>query len=716
MDKPHAFLSYARIDDEFYGGAITKLRKWLELGVRVATGDRSFTIFQDIEAIEFGQHWPSRLDEALANARFLIPVLSPSFFTSEPCRDELTKFLELEERAGRRDLILPVYFVTTPLLERPTLRTADLLAQAIHERQWRDWRQHAHLSADHPDYRRVIFNLASAIAVAMERIEMTGNRPQLAAAGTISRHVEELPATRNLQGRRHLVGRSQLIKHALTVICESNTLLLEGPPGEGKTVLLMELGNLMYESDAIDVERVYYFDFDDSIDNGSDFDADLYEFLAGPDDGKRDGKRLSDSRRELSRILQKQKCLIILDNIHVAGIFWDTVKYLAAKLPQSNYLMLATRQALKMNESALSNLPTIRVTGLSERDVRNMVHSRFLEFNIKARLKDINTVSRNIYCLTRGNPLATIIILGYIKINGIDTVDFINDEPHNISNVLSIIIKRTWDQLDPPTRTLLLRAATFYSFERRVLLHLSGLDHDVALTAFSVLLARFLLMDFRIGEGETARYGLHPMIRFLVRFRTPGTSLVYSSVMNRTADFYLNYCLEKKVRLWEGIERYRGIESEWDNIFSSIQWFRECGKHAAVITMVLAAADYLLVRGRWDECYELGTMAIASSDQLGLTAEKAWLTIHTIGYIDTNRGNEEQAIQLLQHSYRIYEASGDLSGRVEALWHLGRVFRKSGRLADAEDAYKELRLMSPHTGKNHLEALALNEIGKLEQA
>ena len=48
------------------------------------------------DGIAFGEHWPSRLDEALASARFLIPILSPSFITSEPCRDELRKFLAHE--------------------------------------------------------------------------------------------------------------------------------------------------------------------------------------------------------------------------------------------------------------------------------------------------------------------------------------------------------------------------------------------------------------------------------------------------------------------------------------------------------------------------------------------------------------------------------------------------------------------------------------------
>src|SRR3954451_14248416 len=110
--EPHAFLSYTRLHDEIHGGGITALRRQLELGVRVVTGDRTFTIFQDIEGIAFGEHWPSRLDEALAGARFLFPGLGPTFFTSEACCAALRKFLAQERAAGRRDLILPIHFVT----------------------------------------------------------------------------------------------------------------------------------------------------------------------------------------------------------------------------------------------------------------------------------------------------------------------------------------------------------------------------------------------------------------------------------------------------------------------------------------------------------------------------------------------------------------------------------------------------------------------------
>jgi len=168
-DRPEAFLSYTRLDDEFFGGAITSLRRLLELGVQVVTGDRTFKIFQDVDGIELGQKWQKRLDEAISTSWFLIPVVTPLFFTSDPCRDELGRFLKHEKGLGRDDLILPIYFVTAPVLERPELLAADPLASEIGSRQRYDWRVRADLPLDDPQMRRAVRELAEKVAVAMER-------------------------------------------------------------------------------------------------------------------------------------------------------------------------------------------------------------------------------------------------------------------------------------------------------------------------------------------------------------------------------------------------------------------------------------------------------------------------------------------------------------------------------------------------------------------
>jgi formylglycine-generating enzyme required for sulfatase activity len=166
---PQAFLSYTRLDDQGHDGGITALRAALELQVRIVTGDDSFEIFQDVDAIAFGEHWPKRLDQALAASRFLIPVLSPRFFRSAPCRDELRKFLAHEQAAGRDDLILPIYLVDTPVLDRAPLRAADELARAIHERQRWDWRPHAFAHPGDPALRKAVRELAKAIAERLDQ-------------------------------------------------------------------------------------------------------------------------------------------------------------------------------------------------------------------------------------------------------------------------------------------------------------------------------------------------------------------------------------------------------------------------------------------------------------------------------------------------------------------------------------------------------------------
>ena len=63
-----AFLSYTRPDDRFFGGNITAMCQVLELGVQVVTGNRDFTIFQDVDGIGLGEDWRDKLADAIAGS------------------------------------------------------------------------------------------------------------------------------------------------------------------------------------------------------------------------------------------------------------------------------------------------------------------------------------------------------------------------------------------------------------------------------------------------------------------------------------------------------------------------------------------------------------------------------------------------------------------------------------------------------------------------
>ncbi len=166
--QPIAFLSYVRADDEHEGGRLSQFRELLGREVRMQTGEE-FPIFQDRNDIRWGQNWKQRLDDSLDAVTFLIPVITPGFFKSKPCRDELARFLAREKSLGRSDLVLPVYYINCPTLNDEVKRAGDDLAQAIYEHQYADWRELRFEPFTAPEMRRQIAKLATQIGEAIAR-------------------------------------------------------------------------------------------------------------------------------------------------------------------------------------------------------------------------------------------------------------------------------------------------------------------------------------------------------------------------------------------------------------------------------------------------------------------------------------------------------------------------------------------------------------------
>jgi MinD-like ATPase involved in chromosome partitioning or flagellar assembly len=159
--KPLVFLSYSRRDDQQTGGKITQLREALELAASSVVGE-DFVIFQDVDGIEWGQRWQGRLDEALKESQFLIPIITPSYLRSESCRNELEKFLSLE-REGQRRSILPVYFRSVADFEGGR----DPLARELNLRGFKDWRHLRHRTLDDPEVQREVDEMAEELGAAL---------------------------------------------------------------------------------------------------------------------------------------------------------------------------------------------------------------------------------------------------------------------------------------------------------------------------------------------------------------------------------------------------------------------------------------------------------------------------------------------------------------------------------------------------------------------
>jgi hypothetical protein len=137
---PKAFFSYVQQDDRHDAGRLSHLRERLQGEIRLQTGVK-IEIFQDVRDLNWGDRWKEKVLDAAAGALFLIPVITPAYFRSDPCRQEYEAFKALERRIGARGgFILPIYWVETDELSDPESRAGNAWAEELAANQWVDWR------------------------------------------------------------------------------------------------------------------------------------------------------------------------------------------------------------------------------------------------------------------------------------------------------------------------------------------------------------------------------------------------------------------------------------------------------------------------------------------------------------------------------------------------------------------------------------------------
>ena len=131
---PGAFFSYVRFNDDRDDGRIGQLCEDLSREVQAQTGD-PFPIWRDRNDIAWGEQWEERLNHGLDAATFLLVVITPSWFKSLYCRKEFERFLKVEKKRARRDLILPIVYIEARVVTDEKLREQDPIAQELARRQ-----------------------------------------------------------------------------------------------------------------------------------------------------------------------------------------------------------------------------------------------------------------------------------------------------------------------------------------------------------------------------------------------------------------------------------------------------------------------------------------------------------------------------------------------------------------------------------------------------
>lgn len=165
------FFSYSREDDADSYGRLSALRGRIQAELRGQLGrtPKTFRLWQDKEAIASGTLWESEIKNAVSQAVFFIPIITPTVIASRYCRFELEAFLDREASLGRDDLIFPIVYIDVPGLEDGTDLENDRILSLIARRQYVDWREFRYLEVDSTEVRREVGRFCTDIRNALRR-------------------------------------------------------------------------------------------------------------------------------------------------------------------------------------------------------------------------------------------------------------------------------------------------------------------------------------------------------------------------------------------------------------------------------------------------------------------------------------------------------------------------------------------------------------------
>lgn len=172
--NPSAFWSYVRNDDDAGVGAIVRLSEKLTAEYELITGE-PLNLFVD-RSIGWGDEWEKRIRSEVLGATFFIPIITPRYFASPACRDELLQFSNSTEGTPLESLLMPIYWVDVPGLEQSdSIEIEDPLIRTIKKRQWEDLREIRLSDESSAEYRQAVDRLARELA---RRVEELGAIPE----------------------------------------------------------------------------------------------------------------------------------------------------------------------------------------------------------------------------------------------------------------------------------------------------------------------------------------------------------------------------------------------------------------------------------------------------------------------------------------------------------------------------------------------------------
>lgn len=153
------FWSYTHDDDDRSGGRVTGVAEALKNEFSLVTGDE-LEVFRDRSSLKWGDAWRERIEAAVGEAPFFIPIITPKFLRSQECRRELIQFSGLAKSRGFNGLLLPILYIDVPGMAEDA---EDEVLALIARTQYFNWTAFRLLAPDDPQVLQAVNDLALRI-------------------------------------------------------------------------------------------------------------------------------------------------------------------------------------------------------------------------------------------------------------------------------------------------------------------------------------------------------------------------------------------------------------------------------------------------------------------------------------------------------------------------------------------------------------------------
>ena len=163
LDQPvdaRILLSYRHEDNDYLDGAIVRLADDIAREYKFQSGSTGLEVFVDSRSISWGEEWQSALNSAVDATTFIMPSVTPSYLSSQACREELQRFVSRGEELANGhilSLIWQDYHSTPAAAQNPSI------VETIERYQYRDVSDLRDLDPSDRTYKGRIRELAQEI-------------------------------------------------------------------------------------------------------------------------------------------------------------------------------------------------------------------------------------------------------------------------------------------------------------------------------------------------------------------------------------------------------------------------------------------------------------------------------------------------------------------------------------------------------------------------